>query len=121
MKSKFIFPSAIVLFVLFMTQAADTRLGVKDKAAHEHMFISADGPKEWYSALELERVARDFAVSNKADFRFEGTEMNIWVKTDGGKVLADVFWSSAVGKPGLHVEIGRDGKAIRCQVNPTGG
>jgi hypothetical protein len=121
MKAAFVIPTFVILSVLFIAQAATTRLGVKDKGEHEHMFVAADGPKEWYSALELERIARSYAESKKADFRFEGTEMNIWVKTDGGNVLANVYWSKGIGKPMLHVEIGRDGKAIRHEITIPGG
>ena len=121
MKPTLIPPTLTILFVVFIAQAATTRLGVKDKGEHEHMFIAADGPKQWYSALELERIAKGYAESKKADFQFEGTEMNIWVKTDGGKVLADVYWSKGVGKPMLHVEIGRDGKPMRHEITIPGG
>ncbi len=116
MKLTFLSSTLAILSVLLMGQAATTRLGVKDKGEHEHMFISADGPKEWYSALELERIARGYVESKKADFRFEGAELNIWVNTDGGKVLADVYWSRGIGKPSLHVEIGRNGKPIRYDI-----
>ena len=65
MKATFIVPTLAILFVLVIAQAATTRIGVKDKGEHEHMFIAADGPKEWYSALELERIARAYAESKK--------------------------------------------------------
>jgi hypothetical protein len=121
MKSTFFLSTLGIVFVLAFAQAENTRLGVKSKGEHEHMFVSADGPKEWYSALELERIARGYAESKKADFSFEGAELNIWVKTDGGEVLADVYWSRGIGKPVLHVEIGRDGKPTRYDIKTATG
>jgi photosystem II stability/assembly factor-like uncharacterized protein len=90
----------------------DYRHGVKAEGSHEYMYVSADGQKAWYSALELERIARDYAQSEKLDFDFADTEKKIWVHTDGGRVLATVWFSSAIGKPSLCIEIGRSGKVI---------
>ena len=115
MKGTYILSACVALFFLVIAHADVNRFGVKDKGQHEHMFISAEGAKEWYSALELEGIARRYAETKKVDFQFEGAEMNIWVKTDGGKILADVWWSHAIGKPSLHVEIGRDGKPTRYE------
>ena len=82
------------------------------KGEHEHMFIAGDGPKAWYSSLELERIAKGYAYDKKLDFKLERTEMNIWIKTDGGKVLATAHFASDFGKPYLSIQIGRDGKIL---------
>src|SRR4051812_40644943 len=106
---------------IMLLSAASSRLGVFDKGEHEYMFIRADGPKEWFSALELARAAKGYAESKNVVFAFEGTEPQIWVNTDGKMVLADVYWSHGIGKASLHVEIGRDGKPIRLEITIMGG
>ena len=97
-------------------QAADSRLGVQTKGGHEYMFVSGEGKKAWYSALELEQIANAYAQSKKLDFKFEGTEKNIWVHTEGGKVLAEVWFSSGVGRPALQIQIGRKGHVINHKI-----
>ncbi|MDB6124380.1 MAG: hypothetical protein JWQ71_3373 [Pedosphaera sp.] len=125
MKPIYIIPMLAVFFALFIAYGADSRLGVKTKREPEHMFIAntyiaGDGPNEWFSALQLGRIARRYVEEKKVDFRFEGAEMSVWVKTKGGKVLADFSWSSGMGKPSLQVEIGRDGKPISYSIGKIG-
>jgi hypothetical protein len=96
--------------------ASDSRLGVQSKGEHEYMFVGGDGQKAWYSALELERIAKAYAKSKKLAFEFEGTEKNIWVNTDGGKVLAEVWFSSGVGRPALQIQIGRKGDVLKHKI-----
>jgi hypothetical protein len=96
--------------------AADSRLGAQSKGEHEYMFVGGDGQKAWYSALELERIAKAYAKSNKLAFEFEGTNKNIWVNTDGGKVLAEVWFSSGVGRPALQIQIGRKGNVLKHKI-----
>jgi hypothetical protein len=93
--------------------AAENRVGVQVRGEHEHMFVSGDGHKAWYSALELAQIATDYARTNKLDFQFEGTEQNVWVHTDGGKVLAEVWFSPLAGGPALQVQIGRKGTVLK--------
>ena len=94
------------------TVRPDSRMGVLEQYPHEYMFVAGDGPKAWYSALELEQKARRYASEHKLEFDFDGTEKAVWAKTDGGRVLADVHYSSGMGQPVLHIAIDRHGKAI---------
>ena len=88
------------------------KVGVLAQDPHEYMFVAGNGQKAWYSSLELDRIARSYAAEHKLDFTFEGTEKAVWVRTDGGRVLADVYYSSAIGQPILHVAIDHHGKVI---------
>ena len=96
---------------LLAKPAEQVRLGVQDQGAGEYMFIRALGPKEWYSALELDRIARKYAEEHKLDFSFDEQETNVWVETDDGPLLATVDYSSGIGEPFLRVAIDRYGKA----------
>jgi hypothetical protein len=113
MKSLLIIPMVLGFALLSAGIAAEPRLGVQVKGEHEYMFVNGDGQKQWYSALELEQIAIDYVKSKKLEFEFEGTQKNIWVHTDGGKVLAEVWFTSPVGKPGLQILIGRKGEVIK--------
>ena len=78
------------------------------------MFVSADGHKAWYSALELEQIAKDYTRQKNLAFEFEGAEKTFWVYTENiGQTLATVAFSHEVGKPYLQVEIDRFGKPMR--------
>ena len=111
-----LFGALLPLLVLCLVGCASQhRFGVQAQGDDEHMFVSGDGQKEWYSVLELQRIA-SLRCQQKPDFKFEGTEMNIWVNTDGRKVLADVWFLADIGKPSLHVEIGRDGKVRKHKI-----
>lgn len=116
MKLHFTFPIILGLALLSTAPAADSRLGVQSKGQHEYMFISGDGKKAWYSGLELEQIARAYAKSQKLDFNFDGAEANIWVHTDGHKVLAEVWFSTGAGRPTLQIQIGRKGNALKHKV-----
>jgi len=88
----------VLLLALMSTgRAADKRVGVQSKAEQEYMFVMGDGQKAWYSALELEHIARTYANTQKLDFKFDSTEKSVWVHTDGGKVLAEVWFKSGGG------------------------
>jgi hypothetical protein len=93
-----------------------TRHDVHESEPQEFMFVSADGKKEWYSALEFDRIARRHAAEQKLPFDFEGTKPMVWVKTDGDRVLANVFYSSGLGQPALHVAINRKGRVIHHHI-----
>lgn len=94
----------------------DSRVGVTARDPHEYMFVAGDGYKAWYSALELEQIARRYADEHKLEFTFEGTEKMVWVKTDGGRVLANVAYSSGVGQPILYIAIDRHGRVINHDI-----
>jgi hypothetical protein len=104
-----------------MTYAADIRLGVQAKGDYEYMFISGEGHKAWYSALELEQIARAYAKDKKLDFNLDTAEKNIWVHTDGGKVLAEVWFLSGPGKPYLQILIGRKGNVLKHKIETKAG
>src|ERR1041385_3412328 len=89
-----------------------TRFGVQEQEPHEFMFVSGDGTKEWYSGLEFDRIARRYAEEQRLTFDFEGTSRAVWIHTGGGRVLADVYYSSGLGKPTLHIAINRHGQVI---------
>ncbi len=91
----------------------DGRIGVETQGPHEYMFVEGSSEKAWFSALELENLARDYVKRNEIDFDFADTEKTIWVSTSGGRILAEVFFiPSRYGKPVLNVKIGRNGKVL---------
>jgi hypothetical protein len=65
-------------------------------------------PSLWYSAKELDWIARDYARRRGIDFRFSGVETQIWVPRTRD-CLARVEYSSGIGHPVLSVTIGWDG------------
>src|SRR4051812_19560840 len=109
MKTIAIVPLLAILAAGCSSSRFPTRYGVHEHEPNEFMFVSADGEKEWYSALEFDRIARRYAEAQRLAFDFQGTERTVWIKTDGGRVLADVSYSSGMGKPFLQVTINRHG------------
>ena len=76
-------------------------------------------PKGWYSALELENIAKNHIETNKIDFDFADTETAIWVSTSGGRILAKVYFTPLdYGEPALDVRIGRNGKVVGYDIAP---
>lgn len=86
------------------------REDVKIKGPEEYMFVSGDGHKAWYSAMELEQIARDFAKQKGVAFDFSGTEKTIRVYTEGLAILATVSFTSTNY---FQVDIDRFGKPMR--------
>lgn len=78
----------------------------------EYVMIQGASDKVWYSGHQLVGIAKRYAQERKIDFNFEGTEKIVWVKP-GGRVRADVWFSSGIGQPVLHVAIDKNGKALR--------
>ena len=74
-----------------------------------NVYVNGAGDK-WYSAMELERIARAYAKERKIQFSFEGTERSVWVNTSGSNIIASVSFSSGIGKPIFLVDIDRSGK-----------
>ena len=98
-------------------QGDDARVGVELQGPHEYMFVEGSGEKTWFSALELENLARDYVKTNKIDFDFTDSETTIWLSTGGGRILAEVFFSpSRYGRPVLNVKIGRNGKVLEHSI-----
>jgi hypothetical protein len=100
-------------------EGAESRVGVQTKGEQEYMFVGGEGKKAWYSALELEQIARAYAASQKLDFDVATAEKSVWVHTDGGKVLAEVWFSSGAGRPSLQVQIGRKGSVLKHKIEVT--
>jgi hypothetical protein len=73
------------------------------------VYVNGAGDK-WYSAWELEQIARDYARQRKIQFSFEGAERSVWVRTSGSNIIASVSFSSGMGKPIFMVDIDRSGK-----------
>ena len=62
----------------------------------------------WFSAAELDQIAREYARRQRIDFNFSGVETVIWVPRSRD-YLARVQYSSGIGQPVLLVTIGWDG------------
>jgi hypothetical protein len=90
----------LLLFLVFTTLAHG-----------QNVFVHGTGDK-WFSATDLEQIARGYAKQKKIDFNFELTERNVWVSTSGSNIIASVCFSSGMGEPILKVEIDRTGKAV---------
>jgi hypothetical protein len=86
------------------------REDVKVKNPGEHMFVSGDGHKAWYSALELEQIARNYAKQEGIAFDFSGVDKAIRVYTEGLPILATVSFTSTNY---FQVDIDRFGKPMR--------
>jgi hypothetical protein len=114
---------ALILWVALASAgfSADSRVGVQSKGDQEYMFISGDGKKAWYSALELEQIARAYASSQKLEFDFASAEKSVWIHTDGGKVLAEVWFSAGATRPSLQIQIGRKGNVLKHKIEVKGG
>jgi hypothetical protein len=78
----------------------------------EYVMVQGPNDKTWFSGHQLINIARRYAEEQKLGFDFEGTEKIVWVKP-GGRVRADVYFSSRMGQPILHVAIDKYGKVIR--------
>ena len=76
-------------------------------------FVMIQGPndKVWFSGHQLIGLAMRYAEEQKLGFEFEGTEKIVWVNP-GGRVRADVWFSSGLGEPVLHVAIDRYGRVV---------
>lgn len=62
----------------------------------------------WFSAKELDSIARRYARERRIDFKFSGVEIQIWVPRSRD-YLARVQYSSGIGHPVLWVIIAWDG------------
>ncbi len=78
----------------------------------EYVMVQGANDRTWYSGHQLIGIARRYAEEQKLGFDFDGTEKTVWVKPRG-RVRADVWFSSEMGKPVLHVAINKYGEVIR--------
>ncbi len=74
--------------------------------------IQGPNDKVWFSGHQLIGLAMRYAEEQKLGFEFEGTEKIVWVNPEG-RVRADVWFSSGMGEPVLHVAIDKYGRVIR--------
>jgi hypothetical protein len=94
----------------------DSRPGVQAQGKHEYMYVKSSGRKVGFSALEFERIARNYAKDNKLTFNFKRADKSIWIRTDGSPVIADVYFSHGLGEPVLRIEIDKDGNVIKHNI-----
>lgn len=78
----------------------------------EFVLIQGPNDKTWFSGHQLIGLAMRYAEDQKLEFEFEGTEKIVWVRP-GGRIRADVRFSSGMGKPVLRVAIDKYGKVVR--------
>lgn len=106
--------SAGLLLVLSVGCASNQpRIGVLERGEHDYMFIQGDGQKQWYSALELRKIAEQYVREKKIDYPISDAAINIWVYTDKRKPLAEVWFTQGVGQPTLGIDIDRYGRVMR--------
>jgi hypothetical protein len=68
------------------------------------------GSITWYSAADLDHIARQYVRAKNIDFSFSGTQARFRVPRERDRdVMARGSCSSRMGKPVLSVEIGWDG------------
>jgi hypothetical protein len=77
----------------------------------EYVMVQGANDKTWFSSHQLIGIARHYAEQQKLGFDFEGTEKIVWVNP-GRRPRADVWCSSGMGNPSLHVAIDKYGKVI---------
>jgi hypothetical protein len=88
-----------------VTKAAD------QKAYPPEVLVKGTGQK-WYSATELEQIAKDYAKQKKIQFDFAHADRSVWVRTDGSNVIARVVFASSFGKPMYYADIERQGIVV---------
>lgn len=108
-----------VFLVCGCTPRFDSRFGVLERGPHEYMFVQAAGPKTWYSALELKKIALEYLREQAIEYPWRGRKVTIWVNTDGSGTLATVCFEATIAEGLLTVEIGRDGKARNHTIAPA--
>lgn len=82
---------------------------------HEVDAPDVTGSITWYSAADLDRIARHYVRANNIDFSFAGTAAQFWVARDRQYMVRGTY-SSGIGKPILHLEIGWDGYVTKHSV-----
>ncbi len=80
------------------------------QAQQPPVYVRGAGEK-WYSARDLERVAREYVKERKMDFALEGKPI-VWVNTSGSNVMASVSFAAGVGSGIVVVDIDPHGKVI---------
>jgi hypothetical protein len=84
----------------------------------EYVMVQGPNGKTWFSGHQLISIAGHYAEEQKLDFEFEGTEKIVWVNA-GGPVRADVYFSSGMGDPILHIAIDKYGRVIRHDIGTS--
>jgi len=111
-----------ILFLIFAVELTNAKGQTNNAAA-------VDSPKEsppamfanigdnWFSASELEQIAKDDAKQKKIDFDFTKARGSVWIHTGGSNIIAQVFFMSGFGKPAYQADIDRSGKVATNYVS----
>lgn len=75
------------------------------------VFVNGIGDK-WYSACDLERIAKDDAKQKKVEFDFEQAGRSLWVYPGTSNIMAHVHFGSGLGKPTYCAFIDRGGSVV---------
>jgi len=104
--------SLLILAAMLVHCQGDTNVVAKATAPKEFppaVYANGIGDK-WYSASELEQIAKDFAKQKKIDFDFTNAGRSVWIYTGGSNIIARVSFASDFGKPVYTADIDRSGK-----------
>jgi hypothetical protein len=66
----------------------------------------------WYSAKELERVAKDYARQKQIQFTFEGTTKHVSFRRVGTNTVATIDFFSGFGQPCFTADIDQGGQVL---------
>lgn len=69
----------------------------------------------WYTAQELDWIARDYAKQKSIDYDFSGIEALIWIPRKASH-LATVEYHKGIGKQTLMVVIGLEGEVTEHSI-----
>jgi hypothetical protein len=104
--------SLLLLAAMLVRCHGDTNAVAKATAPKElppAVYANGIGDK-WYSASELEQIAKDYARQKKIDFDFSKAGRSVWIYTGSSNILARVSFASDFGKPIYTADIDRNGK-----------
>lgn len=107
--------SLIILLILtfaFLHAKGQTSAVTTTNAPKEFppsVYANGIGDK-WYSASELEQIAKEYAKQKKIDFDFSKAGRSVWIYTGGSNIIARVSFASDFGKPIYTADIDRTGK-----------
>lgn len=116
--------SLLILGAMLVHCQGDTNV-VEKAIAPRDLFafvVYANGiGDKWYSASELEQIAKDYAKQRKIDFDFTKAGRSVWIYTGGSNIIARVSFASDFGKPIYIADIDRSGKVATNYVGITVG
>jgi hypothetical protein len=101
----------ILTFSLTYTHAQTNAVATTNAPKEFPPAVYANGlGDKWYSASELEQIAKDYAKQKKIDFDFSKAGRSVWIYTGGSNIIARVSFASDFGKPIYTADIDRTGK-----------